>query len=444
VAWFPLLSITSLPARSYNEGWNAYRQWMTVAGVPLYGAPSGLWTTNYPFLSFHLIGLIGGARDKMVLAGRAVCFASLVVAALLAGGIVRKIAGGWAGAVYAALLLFAGLGAFYGTGRAVDDPEMLGVAFAMLGLFAYLRAARLSAVAFAAAAFALSLFTKQDLLVFPLSVALHLLMTRNWRGFAVFAGAGVVVAGGLLALSYHLDGVYFLADLFRPRAYALRNLSTETLHYLLHFAVPLVIAVAVLRRAEGLPYRGLLIILLLCSNAVAVCFSGGDGVASNIFYPALIADVLACVCGLCWLEREGRYFAAALVVTTLAVALIVPFQLYADVRAQQLLPAATVQVLQAVALLRDAQGPAICEDLLICYESGKPMDYDPYYVGDQILIGRIREDDVLAMLATQHYAVIQTAGRPEGRFTPAVVRMMLARYRQVMGGADYSVFVPRA
>lgn len=444
VAWFPLFSITSLPARSYNEGWNAYRQWMTVQGVPLYGGPSTLWTTNYPFLSFHLIGLIGGAKNNMVPAGRAVCFAALVAVAVLAGGIVRRLTGAWAGAVYAGLLLFAGMSAFYGTGRALDDPEMLGAAFAMLGLFAYLRAPdRVFWTGVAAVAFALSLFTKHDAVAFPLSVAVHLAVTRNGRGFAVFAGVGTVVAGMLLALTYHLDGVYFFTDLLRPRAYALGNLGKETLHYLLHFAVPLVIGVAVLRRNGALPYRDFLIILLVFSNVTAVYFSGGDGVASNIFYPALIADVLACVSGICWLEREGGYFRTALVAATLAVAAIVPFQLYSDERAQLRLPAATQEALQAAALLQSVKGPAICEDLLLCYEAGKPVDYDPYYVKDQILIGRIRETDVLAMLAARHYAVIQLAGRHEGRFTPAVLRMILAQYRPVMRRADYAVFVPR-
>jgi hypothetical protein len=74
--WYPLLSIEALPSRNYNEGWNAYRQWMTVQGQPLYGARNALWTTNYPFLSFHIIGLLGRTKANMVLTGRIVSFAS--------------------------------------------------------------------------------------------------------------------------------------------------------------------------------------------------------------------------------------------------------------------------------------------------------------------------------------------------------------------------------
>src|SRR5580692_12412115 len=106
-AWFPLLSITTLPSENYNEGWNAYRQWMTVEGQPLYGSHPALWTTNYPFLSFHIIGLLGASKGHMVLAGRIVCFASLIATSVLVGGIVRGATGSRAGALYAGLCLFA-------------------------------------------------------------------------------------------------------------------------------------------------------------------------------------------------------------------------------------------------------------------------------------------------------------------------------------------------
>lgn len=433
VAWFPLLSISSLPSKSYNEGWNAYRQWMTVQGLPLYGSPSALWTTNYPFLSFHIIGLLGGVKARMVLAGRAVCFTALVAVAGLTGGIVRTVTGARAGAVYAGLLLFAGIGAFNGAGRAVDDPEFLSAAFSMLALFAYVREPRWVGVA--AVCFAVSLFTKHDLVAFPLAVALHMMLTRDRRGLAVFLGTGAVAAGGLLLLSYDLDGRWFFTDLLRPRAYSWENMRTETWHYLLHFAVPLVIGVMGLWHS-----RGLLLTLLVVSNVFAAYFSGGDGVGANIFYPALIADILACVVAICTLE-DCR---AALAVTTLAVAIMVPFQMRQDVKSWSGLAAETAAARQAVALLAVVPAPAICEDLLLCYEAGKPMDYDPYYVRDKILTGRVREDDILAMLRAGHYAAIQLDHRDEGRFTPGFMRVLRAQYRPVMTGSYYSVFVPMA
>ncbi len=450
--WFPLLAIDTLPSQNYNEGWNAYRQWMTLQGQPLYGARSEFWTTNYPFLSFHIIGLLGGAKANMVLAGRVVSFASLAAITWLAGAMVRDATGSRAGALFAGLALFAGICSFDGETRAVDDPELLAAAFGTFGLFAYLRASRgLAWPILSAIAFCLSLFTKDDYIAFPLSAAAHLIWVRNWRILAVFAPLGIAVAAGLLGLSFQIDGPYTLAELLQPRAYGLSNLLYETGHYLLHLAVPLFIGLVLLWRGRAFAGREFLLILLVLTNLAAFFFAGGDGVAHNIFYPPIIADLLACVIGICWLERqESRLFTVALVCATLGLAVTVPFRLIYDIQAQLGLPKATLSARQAIALLDAAKGPAICEDLLLCYEAGKPMDYDPYYVKDQIRIGRVQDASIVALLDAHHYAAIQLGGaadgdwrkRMRGRFTPAFQRAFLADYRPVLVGRYDLVFVP--
>jgi hypothetical protein len=460
VAWFPLLSITALPSKNYNEGWNAYRQWMTVEGQPLYGNRSALWTTNYPFLSFHIIGWLGATKDNMVLAGRIVCFTSLIAISVLCGGIVQLATGSRGGAIYAGLYLFAGLGSFNGAGRAIDDPELLSVALATFGLFAYLKAPRrILWPALSAVAFALSLFTKHDLLGFPLSVGVYLLLTRNWRTLATVLITGAAISALLLILSFHIDGRYFFAELLQSRAYSLPNLCKETFHYLLHFLAPLLIAIILLFQNNSTPYRSFLFTLLIINNLTAVCFSCGDGVGSNIFYPALIADLLSCVIAICWLQKRRTQtscpalsFRTALVISTLATVLMVPFQLHDDIIAQLRLPAATQAARQAITLLKSTNGPAICEDLLLCYEAGKPMDYDPYYVNDQILTGRVQESSILAMLTAHHYAAIQINAaanatslvyKQGGRFTRSFWSTLLLQYRAVLISHGYYVLVPR-
>lgn len=455
-AWFPLFSINALPSVNYNEGWNAYRQWMTVEGQPLYGNHPVLWTTNYPFLSFHIIGLLGAQKQNLVLAGRIVCFLSLIMTAVLMGGIVLEATASWAGGVFAGLSLFAWLAAFCAAGRAADDPELLSLAFASFGLFAYFKAHRQSFwMLLSAIAFAVSLFTKHDLIAFPLSAGAHLLISRDWRNLALFCVTGGIAASLLLALSLHLDGSYFFAELLQPRGYDWQNLARETLHYLLHFLVPLLIGVSILISDRKFPCRGFLSILLVFTNVIAVCFSGGDGVASNLFYPPLIADLLACVIGICQLDRTvsgAGSFRGALAITTLFAAVMVPAQLAKDIAAATALPATTQAAQAAIAVLQAENGPAICEDLLLCYDANKPMDYDPYYVKDQIEIGRIRQASILAALKAHHYAAIQVNGSPSGnrrpgrnagRFSDAFLTTLHSQYQTVFVSPRYIVFVPR-
>lgn len=458
--WFPLLSIRSLPSRNYNEGWNAYRQWMAAVGHPLYGEKPTLWTTNYPFLSFHIVGFLGAVIGSMVLAGRIIAVVSLTVTAVLVGGIVRVAAGSSRGGVYAGLCLFLWIATFSPDRRAMNDPELLGVAISTFGLFAYVKGPK-SALwsGLSALAFTVGIFVKQDLLAFPLSIGVHLLVTRNWRALSVSVAVGIVATSLLLALTYYLDGPYLFVNLLKPRVYVVRNLAEESGHYLLHFWIPLVLFIALVIRDRNVPFRSFLFCLVGITHAAAIYFSGGDGVGANVFYQPLIAVVITCAIGICSLERvlpqtlwAYKAFIVVLVAPVLTGAVFVPFQLQNDLATQRHLSIVTKAAQNTITLLRSANGPAICEDILLCYEADKPLDYDPYFVNDQLLIGRLKESYVLTMLVSHHYAAIEIDGivnttslvaTKRRRFTKAFMQTLLAEYRPVLTDGIYSVFEPR-
>ncbi len=455
--WFPVLRIGSLPSLNYNEGWNVYRQRMTIEGQPLYGQQPRLWITNYPFLSFHLVGMLGAAIGNMVLAGRIVSLASLIIIAALVGGIVRIAGGSTRGGIYAGLCLLLWIATFTPDRRAMDDPELLGEAIATLGLLAYIKAPKTALwLSLSALAFAAGMFTKQDTIALPLSVGVHILVTRNWRALALWCAVGIVAASLLLILTYSLDGPYLFAALLWPRAYSVPQLIIHGIIYLFYFGAPVAICITLLLRCGGIPYRGLLLILLIVTNIISLYFAGGDGTGLNIFYPPLIAFAVTCGIIICFLERARTKttkahlaFIAALIVPAFASAQHVPHRIIMDLAIQRNLPATTAAAQRTSALLRSVDGPAFCEDILLCYGAGKPLDYDPYFVNDQISIGRLKESDVLAMLISHHYAVIEigTVDTPIAtksfRFTKAFMQTLLAEYKPVLTDGMYTVFEPR-
>jgi hypothetical protein len=232
----------------------------------------------------------------------------------------------------------------------------------------------------------------------------------------------------------------------------LNNLVGELLHYLLQFFTPAGIGIAVLWRAKAIAERRFLFVLIIVTSAAAVAFAGGDGVASNVFYPVVIADFLACLTAICWLERNHFWlFRAALFATVIAGVIPAQFRVRSDVPAALRMPAATAAARQAITLLLSTKGPAICEDLLLCYAAGKPMDYDPYYVRDQIFVGHLQEADIAALIRLEHYTAIQVNGKLNGakgvpmlrRFPDGVRQAILDTYRPVLVGPYYLVLVPR-
>ncbi len=458
--WFPILRISSLMSVDYNEGWNAYRDQMAARGQPLYGAPPDLWITNYPFLSFHIIGLLSKVTGSVTVTGRAVALASLIAACGFLAGIVRIIVGFLRGGLYAGLCFFLWVAIFTPDQVAMNDPGFLALAIALSGLYAYLRGpAALPWLCLSGLAFAVAMFTKHDVIALPLGVGLHLLTTRNWRGLAVWAVTGAVAAGLLLLATFRLDGAYFFAHLLRSRAYAVQDAIAASVHYGQHFYAPLALGIAMLLRYRDMPRRRLLFLLFATAQAISILFAGGDGVALNIFYGPLAMLAVACAVAVCALERalpaaswSRAIFAVMLALPALPGLAYAPAQLYADFVAWRNLPLVTAAARNTIALLRQRPGPALCEDILLCYRAGKPLGYDPYFVKDQLMTGRLREARILAVLDSHHYAAIEigTIHRSasftpaaRARFTKAFMQTLLAEYRPALINPPYAVFVPR-
>lgn len=88
---------------NYNEGWNAYRQQAAASWQPLYVMPPGLDITNYPPLSFHLVGLLGRHFGDVVLVGRLDTLLALAVIGFVVVRIGRYLSGSGPIALYCGL-----------------------------------------------------------------------------------------------------------------------------------------------------------------------------------------------------------------------------------------------------------------------------------------------------------------------------------------------------
>jgi hypothetical protein len=512
LTWYPLLRIPSLPSINYNEGWNAYRQQMAADGQPLYATQPGLWVTNYPFLSFHLIAPFGSAIGSMVIAGRIVAFISVLVIAASVAGIVRVFTGSARAGIYAGLCFFVWVATLSPDRRGVNDPEFLGIAFASLGLLAYLRGPdSLRWTSVSALAFVLAMFTKHDVVALPICVGVELVFRRNWRALAAWIAVGAAAACCLLMLTYLIDGRYFLAHLLRPREYSFRRAVWFIRTYFLHFSPPLVVALIAVGLAREARTKRVIGLLLLVTNITAFLFAGGDGVDFNIFFVPLVAASIACGTAISCLEQYVHrssmaviFLAALLAVSALALSTLfyastrsflamipgvvlfagaiaftqralpklpwrsatlilgfavpvvsgaeyTPGQVADDLRDLQQLPALTLAAQRSIATLRATDGPVICEHILLCFDAGKPLDYDPYFVKDQIMTGLLPEASILAILRSHRYRVVEMdakadAARPSDpeplRFTSGFVQALFADYHLMAANDVYLLFVP--
>jgi hypothetical protein len=92
-------------------------------------------------------------------------------------------------------------------------------------------------------------------------------------------------------------------------------------------------------------------------------------------------------------------------------------------------------------------GPAICEDLALCYWAGKAFEMDFFFTGQNLLLGRIKEQKVIEVIEGKRYAVIEVKSGWPGRLTTnrlpeSVVNAILANY-EVDRNSDVNGFFMR-
>lgn len=459
---------------NYNEGWNAYRAAMVAKGTPLYGAPPGGFGTGtaYPPISFHLVSWLGTA-NTYVLAGRLVSLVSVIVTGLLAGLIVRKAGGSRLAAIFSFLLYEIGIALLRADRIGMYDPQLLGEALSAAGLYFYARnpdSKRLLCIS--ALFFCLGGFTKHNLLALPAAVAIDLLL-RSWRSFATWASAMVVCAGLLTAATMLVDGRYFFAHLLGNgggRTYSYMTAWSQFHKYGEKFQALLVIGTAWCLRAFR--SRTLFVAAFVLSNVLGFLLSGGYGIDLNIFFNGYLATVIVCGLALSDLAsalvelRPGALNSAAAMMFSLffiSIVMFVPGQLKRDRQAARELPAAEREFQSGVDFLKAHPGPAVCESHLMCYEAGKPFEFEPFSVRDQVMTGKIPEADVLQLLKTHHFQSVEVALRydevdlgdaelrkslsddqkdPEKmrRFSPNFMRELLQDYQLALRTSDMVFF----
>lgn len=458
--WYPVIRTFAHFEINYNEGWNAYRAQMAAQGIPLYGAAPRFTVTNYPPLSFHFIGLVGRLTGDVVAAGRYVSLISVVLIALLIGAIVRSFTGLWHAGSYAAFSFVIWLAIFQPDRIGMNDPQLFATVLSLIGLYLYVsRPDSRPWLAVSAVVFAVSLFTKHNLLAFPLAVGAHLLLRGAFQRFGVWAGAFAAAAGVLLAITIRVDGPYFWAHLTAPRPYSMLDAAWTSSVYLRAFQIPFAVgAVWSLWNCTN-PARNVLAAGLVTAHAIAFAFSGGYGVDTNIFFDCIIAlvmimgvaagDVAELVQARFAQRRSfGNLFLTVALLAPLAgVVPDLPVRIRRDYQDARAIPQVEDRFTQAVAFVAARPGRALCNDLLLCFEAGKPEEFMTWFVASEVGAGKMPEAEAVHLIETYRFNTIELEGSgnsvlPPGRFLEGFAHKAVERYRVGLRSGKYAILIP--
>jgi hypothetical protein len=87
-------------------------------------------------------------------------------------------------------------------------------------------------------------------------------------------------------------------------------------------------------------------------------------------------------------------------------------------------------------------GPALCENILMCYFGKKDFQYDPFLVREMIVNHSIDEDEVLRKIESSHFSVIQLENIESGSFTKNIQRSLGRYYKLVRRTGNRAFYIP--
>jgi hypothetical protein len=422
---------------NFNEGWNAFHAADIVAGRPLYADASGFFFTNYPPVSFYLIAAIGRLVGDQMLGGRIVALLSLVAWTMLLALSARRLRCSWAESSFAALLFAVQLGVFSDFYVGVNDPQMLGHALQALGLLLLVRDQRSTGSLFVCALlFALGVFTKQNLIALPIAGVAWLTMFDRgaaWR----LAAFGTLLAVAGVAACVVIFGTDFLGQVAATRAYVPAKALSMSMQWIPRMLVSLVLAAVLLRRFRRDAFVAFALAYTTVSTLVGLGLSGGEGIYWNTMFDAEWALCLTCALALNRLSPQGGpnarplrlamaagYLAApAMVVAMSATIHWASPRFWLDPRWFEATTAA-----REIEFVKQHSGPALCEDLSLCYWAGKPGEVDFFNLQQRARREPWRTDALARSIESRRFGVaeLDAPGRDLG---PRVNDALQRNYR---------------
>lgn len=368
-----------------DEGWNAVHAVLAMGNGALYPR-DGLIGTNYPPVSFLLVGMIGKLTGDMIFAGRLVAVCGILCTAGLVWQISLKLTRARF-AASAALLLFC----LYNVTLCrsylgMDDPQWLGLSFSLLGLTLLLPPAantkpNWQRTSLAALLFVTSGFVKQNLIGIPMAVTLWLALEERQTFMVWILASCAALTLGLGLCAYAYGSPFFHNVFLVPRRYVASRAILRSLPFLFTF-LPMIFASCWLLRFQKQDVR--LRLLLICvptTLITGILQRCGVGVDINAHFETL--SVLCIVSGLTIARTPRTWWWFAI-----PFLFLVPLSVskaWRDIASypQRL---ATFQAMEAHILSKN--GPVACEDLAYCYWTGKGYQLDFFLYGQRVLATR--------------------------------------------------------
>ncbi|MEG3089448.1 hypothetical protein [Sphingomonas sp. PB4P5] len=428
---------------SVNEGWNAGHVVRTFGAAALYPDPESLIANNYPPLSFLLVGWLAALTGDAIIAGRLLAVLAQLASGLAVLAIVGRLAPGRRWQIAGLLLFGAYSVTLLRTYVAINDPQWLGDAAMVWGVFFLVprrsgQPPSLRSIAIAAALMVAGELIKHNLVAFPIAVTLWLALFER-RALLAWIAFGAVFAAIACAGVYTIWGAMAFIDVLAPaRSYSLVRMLAKGGPLLLAM-LPVVIACRPLLAHWRADRRlALPIVLLAVAIPLGIVQRAGSGVDVNAFFETVIALAIAVPVATALRPRPSLAWIGISVVPALC---LVPLAATANLRELRDRDMAVRNAAPMIAAIRSAAGPVACDDQAYCYWAGRESGIDFFSVKQRLLHGKAAA--LAPALAEGRFAMIQMRGHNPGWQENLLIPAIRSHYRTVYAKDGIELLVPK-
>ena len=440
-----------------NEGWNAYHALVALSGGTLYPPADSFISTNYPPLSFFVVGYAGKLIGDNIIAGRLIALASLLAVAVNVYRLTFLLGAERFFAAFSSLLFLLLIGTYAPEYRVMNDPEWLGHAFTTSGAVFFLRAReRPRAFGYLLLSSLLcvgGVMVKQNLIVLPLALFLWSIfddrrLLKSWTLLCL------VIGSSMLVLTIARYGAVFLQDVFlHQRVMSVHRLELNAMRYVMPLT-PLVIYAALLGAAAIREWQTRwALTYVLIAGALGLFFLSGELVGVNIVFDLIIALSIAAglfgtrLASVSTVSYRQWTPAAALVMASVCLPpLLQALQNSVDiVRKDHGQKQAYGELIGEIAA---SKGPVACEMTSLCYWAGKPFELDGYNYLQKIKKGKVDAARLKQLIDERYFTYLLPSTAPGRPATANMLGVELSRdvdenYREVRQVEDQLLLAPR-
>ncbi len=349
---------------------------------------------------------MGKLFGNFLLIGRILSFLGLICTSIFAAFIVRIFSRSAIGAFFAGIFFCGSVAAIASQYVAMNDAQLPAHVLSAAGMWSYLKFRRGSSLWPAALLIAVSLFTKHNLIAVPAAISIDLLLRSKWDFLKWFLFLSIFIATFTILTSV-FAGPGFIDQVIAGRYISIQKMFAQTRQFGTFALIPLLASVLWCAQSWNNHEERILILWLFFSIVFGIITASGFGTATNMFFEAFLC--LAVILGLLISKMNPlpQALLPLILCLPIEVAAISEIQTAMNKNLQSRFEKQQTEFLSDVQFLKDQSGRVVCGNLLLCFDAGKPLEFDPFNVSQRIITGRMKEDDAVQLFEKGHFRIVQ-------------------------------------